>query len=57
MGVRLVRGRELEQAQAGEELPGFLELAGLEMRLGDLELRGLGELLVVGESLGWELER
>ena len=44
------RGRsrgEVEEAEAREELGGVGEFAGLEMRLGDFELRPFGPLTTI----------
>ncbi len=57
MGARTIRRGEVEQAEAGVELRGLGKIAGLEVSLGDLELRGLGEDLIVFEAFARELER
>jgi hypothetical protein len=56
MRAGAVDRREFEQAEPGVELVRLRILAGLEMRLGDLELRGAGQQLVAVETVTRELQ-
>ena len=47
MGAGAVGGSEIQQPEAREELAGLGVVAGLEMGLGDLELRRAGQQLVM----------
>ena len=57
MGAGPVGRSEVEQAKPGEKFIGLGKISVLKVGFGDLELRGLGEELVVREALAGEFQR